>query len=492
MKLKTTAKAFFVAATAQHCMAVACVSALSLMASVALAETRCVEGLVWREAGPNDYVCVTPAMRTQVQRENELAARRRRPGSENCRTGFVWREAFEGDKVCVTPQRRAETQGQNASAGRVGDGIEGGQSLKVRTNARFGAYGELFALHNVEEAFARASGSRDVRHKFGFSRRGAPINGQSPDTFHVKDHIQSFGRLSGDGYNTHFVLTRNARDAGDGGIYVGRYDQFSSDGNAWKWSPDRSETRPVTGKYYYERMPRLNHAGGVQILGQLAFVAGDCDGGLTCSAEIGIYDLRDTRRPSGEIRRVNTLVIDDSVGALSSEHIGSVGAVSSRAAAVAAARLEDGKYILFVRGRQNDEAGWFFISTGDDINTTGWRLLDFWRKMDLAPGTPWEAWETVNFIAEAGTGKLFMLGLGTTSNKSFLYEVQWPEIIEADAKTEVNFRYVAGRGLNTQPRRVNTRYGAGAHITPSRQITTYVTARGLVVDPVKINEFRSR
>ncbi len=83
--------------------------ALIRHSGVATAQDRCDQGYVWREAFPRDYVCVTPDVREQAQRDNAAAASRYAPspwGPDACRTGFVWREAFLGDLVCVTPGAR--------------------------------------------------------------------------------------------------------------------------------------------------------------------------------------------------------------------------------------------------------------------------------------------------------------------------------------------------------------------------------------------------
>lgn len=80
---------------------------------------KCADGKVWREAGPKDFVCVTPQSRALVRKENALAQERRlNPASKtnyNCKQGYVWREAFESDYVCVSPARRTEVQQQNKS-----------------------------------------------------------------------------------------------------------------------------------------------------------------------------------------------------------------------------------------------------------------------------------------------------------------------------------------------------------------------------------------
>ena len=82
---------------------------------------RCLTGYVWREANPNDQVCVTPKIREQTQRENELADSRRSPvggayGPDTCLQGYVWREAFPEDHVCVPRQSREQAWKDNQEA----------------------------------------------------------------------------------------------------------------------------------------------------------------------------------------------------------------------------------------------------------------------------------------------------------------------------------------------------------------------------------------
>jgi len=78
---------------------------------------RCKSDFVWREAKPDDYVCVPPASRSRVSKENAEAASRRDPdgayGPNTCINGYVWREAFDGDVVCVTPEVRALVKEEN-------------------------------------------------------------------------------------------------------------------------------------------------------------------------------------------------------------------------------------------------------------------------------------------------------------------------------------------------------------------------------------------
>ena len=81
----------------------------------------CNQGFVWREAGPGDVVCVTPAIRTSTAQQNQAAGQNVEPnggayGPNTCKQGFVWREAFSGDSVCVTPAVRTQAANDNAAA----------------------------------------------------------------------------------------------------------------------------------------------------------------------------------------------------------------------------------------------------------------------------------------------------------------------------------------------------------------------------------------
>jgi hypothetical protein len=89
-----------------------------------LAQTRsdtCIQGYVWREATPNDRVCVTPEIRTQTAEDNSAASSRIDPvdrtyGPFTCVQGYVWRETIPNDLVCVTPEVRSQAVADNSQA----------------------------------------------------------------------------------------------------------------------------------------------------------------------------------------------------------------------------------------------------------------------------------------------------------------------------------------------------------------------------------------
>jgi hypothetical protein len=83
--------------------------------------TICKSGYVWREATPDDGVCVTPTVRNRTRKENFYAKSRREPnggayGPDTCKQGYVWRETIPSDHVCVLPSSRAEAAEDNKQA----------------------------------------------------------------------------------------------------------------------------------------------------------------------------------------------------------------------------------------------------------------------------------------------------------------------------------------------------------------------------------------
>jgi hypothetical protein len=81
----------------------------------------CLRGYVWRQAYAGDYVCVTPASRTQAVIDNAAAADRIASGSgvfgaHTCQQSYVWRQVVPADYVCVTPGTRSQAVADNAQA----------------------------------------------------------------------------------------------------------------------------------------------------------------------------------------------------------------------------------------------------------------------------------------------------------------------------------------------------------------------------------------
>ena len=79
----------------------------------------CLEGYVWRQAYAGDYVCVTPANRSQAAADNAAAVSRVQQGGGaygqyTCGQGYVWRQVVPDDYTCVTPAVRSQAADDNA------------------------------------------------------------------------------------------------------------------------------------------------------------------------------------------------------------------------------------------------------------------------------------------------------------------------------------------------------------------------------------------
>jgi hypothetical protein len=85
--------------------------------TAALNPDACQSGYVWREAVPDDRVCVTPEVKAQTIYDNSQVEERRNPSAydpETCIDGYVWREITPDDRVCVTRQARARVISDNS------------------------------------------------------------------------------------------------------------------------------------------------------------------------------------------------------------------------------------------------------------------------------------------------------------------------------------------------------------------------------------------
>ena len=81
----------------------------------------CLQGYVWRQAFAGDYVCVTPANRTEAAADNAAAVSRVQAGggaygTYTCQPGYVWRQVVPDDYVCVTPAVRSQAAYDNSQA----------------------------------------------------------------------------------------------------------------------------------------------------------------------------------------------------------------------------------------------------------------------------------------------------------------------------------------------------------------------------------------
>ncbi|WP_157744918.1 RICIN domain-containing protein [Micromonospora coxensis] len=112
----------------------------------------CAQGFVWREARPDDHVCVDPKMRQFVRLDNRNPNQFRNPadqtfGPDTCQQGFVWREATPEDHLCVAPQVRETHKRLNESASNRWAATVSRRG--ETTTVPFVQFGELDRLHSA-------------------------------------------------------------------------------------------------------------------------------------------------------------------------------------------------------------------------------------------------------------------------------------------------------------------------------------------------------
>ena len=112
---------FYVMSTWNPYQVVLMQSTLAIRSPLPFGPDTCKIGFVWREAIPDDHVCVSPVTRDAVIQQNRQAALNRSReggpfGPDTCLQGFVWRDAYPGDHVCVSTDARDEAARDNAQA----------------------------------------------------------------------------------------------------------------------------------------------------------------------------------------------------------------------------------------------------------------------------------------------------------------------------------------------------------------------------------------
>ncbi|MEU8085896.1 RICIN domain-containing protein [Micromonospora sp. NPDC049101] len=158
----------------------------------------CTAGNVWREARPDDHVCVDPKTRQFVKLDNRNPNQFRNPadrtyGPDTCQQGFVWREATPKDHLCVAPQVRETHKRFNESASNrwVATVSKRGETTSVPF-VLFDYTGRLHSAYSGRDNLAVDGADMKVQpdmnrptQRFQFLRRGGRVAYQN--AFQLRD-----------------------------------------------------------------------------------------------------------------------------------------------------------------------------------------------------------------------------------------------------------------------------------------------------------------
>lgn len=289
--------------------------------------------------------------------------------------------------ACIEAQRAA---GDSIDRCASGDTAELRYPLRARGAADC-TYGERdcnACVSNVNAAFARLSSSpvSKTRYRSHGGEELPPFQRKLSAFGSSAAHVQGLGRLSRiesdlelEGSDAWFVLTRSTPGLPDGaGLFMV---QMSS-----------LETR------FYYPIDGVDHPGGLQTLGQYAFVASDCHKELRCGARTFV-DIFDLSSPGSKQAFVQRFRIGDQ---------GEPGGTST-VTSVAVTRLHTGHLLMFMLGKDSLHEGWFYVSDRAELSSdTHWSYRGYWT---LPLGAD-DEYQNTSFVTECETGDIYMLGMG--------------------------------------------------------------------------------
>ncbi len=249
-------------------------------------------------------------------------------------------------------------------------------------------------------------------------------------------HIQGMGRLPVADGNPVFVFSRNTGLTEwdqPTGVFAGQLgDLVSGGGNLGTFTNSNdSANRAVSyittdDDFGVTDLAPVDHYGGLQTLGQLVVVGGECQwDAYTCANAAPRVDIIDFSDPSAPVM-INRVVVGD---------------LGHDAGMVGAARLQNGHYYILLNFRFS------YVSTTTDIESTEWQLVDdftsgspsFVDEMPDQSGWP-NGMQNMNIVTECGTGALYVVA--THSGAMNLFR------LETDAINQLLVRKVGSRNMS--------------------------------------------
>jgi hypothetical protein len=274
----------------------------------------------------------------------------------------------------------------------------------------FGAADHNRCVVDVQSAFQALPGSPSgyIRYRSQGGNRLPPFNARLATFGSWDSHIQSFGRLAGVGDNRWAVVTRsNSGNIGGAGVFMVHLGDVNGvDGS--RWVPPgggfTGDPPSLRGTQFYYPIPGTEHPGGLQTIGHKAVVVSEAPVG-----QPSFVELYDFSSPGVANALVQRFTLNGGLG----EPVAPARALSG----AALAKLEDGRYLLFVLGKDTDRNGWFYVSDRNSIEpATGWQFLDYVSQADGSFVGEFRAYQNVGLFTECGTRHVYLVA---TNNADF-------------------------------------------------------------------------
>lgn len=318
-------------------------------------------------------------------------------------------------------------------------------------------------LFNQLESINTAKNS-SVVHRFRNGDLGFQMN--------VFKHPQGIARLSGVGNENWMLITRNHFSKEEkAGVMSIEFASVESAGGAWSSGDDGGNDGGNDGriKSFFTTSDN-KHPGGCQVIGHHLVVAHE--GAHDSIAEpswISFYDVSDPSRVS----EVNRFVFDG-LDALGIPYLMSD---KGQAMCVGVTQLYNGHYLMLAlesRRRLPMDIGWFFMSTGTDLQSTGWEYIQLWHQNDLLPDSDaFRTYENINLVTDCDDGKMYMLGFYGKGRKNFI-DVFSLATTEGD---KIVLEKVLEKPVSTRSGGASFRAGGSIHVTPDNHLVIYAVEK---------------
>lgn len=328
-------------------------------------------------------------------------------------------------------------------------------------------------IDNAAEALHRIDGGKRDAHLLHYKPKSA---------FRIKSHAQGVARLPGLGDENWFAVSRKARHLNEIIEFV-HFDQILSDGGPLATARTKNGSHGKNVLSFDPPEHTNNHAGGIQAVVRYLFVGSDGD-----SSRVDAYDVSNVPY-GGNPRHVTQLIIGKR---------GEPKGDSPAAHWVAAARLEDGRYVLAVGKDERDLAktnkphhAWFYISKNPSLEDTDWFYWGFWDYSRVqGRGAHQKAYQSVNAITECnGNVYLAMMRPGRAKKNYIdlwhlgINEDLSPRLVKVTQKRIFKRRRKGRCTFNA---------GGGIHITPDgKDLVIYCTGKKGRKD-MQIDEYRDK
>lgn len=311
-----------------------------------------------------------------------------------------------------------------------------------KRNCRFGDPACNVCVQGLEGQFSRLGvGANGISGRMRFwAHVGEFLTParQKIEGFDAHHHVEGLARIPDPAAPNWFVLSR-AVGKGDAGLLLVQMDRMNGNfGKRMIVGKDLSTYNHVaatgTGAKKYVAIAGTKHAGGIQMLGKLAVVPVNCEGG-SCRPWVDIYDLSNKNEPL----QISRILLP--------------GGGNTTAYYAAAVRLANG-YVYVMVNRSNGADFDQYLSNSTDINNqTKWFFLGrqnlggfngFYARKKFNPGVrgpiskdPF-AYQNANFVTDCDSGNIYLAALRQTVGRPLKMK-QWETANKIDL-FKVNFK----------------------------------------------------